>query len=156
MADTVTSQTLENGNRRLVMKFTNYSDGTGETGVTKVNAASANGVVIAGQTYYPGTNLKIVGITYDIHGGGLRIQWHATSNVDIVVLGGFGQRQFLDRRGGFQGLVNTLATGATGSIDFTTVEFGAPFAGGSGPPAYSGGYSGYTVILEMIKGLPQS
>ena len=30
MADAVTSQTIEDGGKNLVMKFTNISDGTGE------------------------------------------------------------------------------------------------------------------------------
>ena len=42
MADLVTTQILENGPSRLVMKFTNLSDGTGETGVVKVDAAGGD------------------------------------------------------------------------------------------------------------------
>ena len=40
MADAVTSQTLMDGERVAIMKFTNISDGTGETAVTKVNVAN--------------------------------------------------------------------------------------------------------------------
>ena len=40
MADAVTSQTLLDGERLAIMKFTNISDGTGETAVTKVTASS--------------------------------------------------------------------------------------------------------------------
>ena len=36
MADAVTSQTLIDGDRYAVMKFTNISDGSGESAVTKV------------------------------------------------------------------------------------------------------------------------
>jgi hypothetical protein len=36
MADTVTSQTILDGERNCVMKFTNVSDGTGESAVAKV------------------------------------------------------------------------------------------------------------------------
>jgi hypothetical protein len=36
MADAVTSQTLADGQRTAVFKFTNISDGTGESGVTKL------------------------------------------------------------------------------------------------------------------------
>jgi len=144
MADVVTTQILENGPRRIVTKFTNFSDGTGESGVTKVDATSAGpyGVVIAGQTYYPGTHLKVVGIIYDLKVMSLRIQWVATSNVDMLVLGGFGQWRFTDMRAGFQGLINPLTTGATGSISFTTEAAAAN--------------ASYSVILEMIKGIPQS
>jgi len=36
MADAVTSQTLSDGDRTAVMKFTNISDGSGEASVKKV------------------------------------------------------------------------------------------------------------------------
>ena len=35
MADAVTSQTIQDGQRKAVLKFTNISDGTGESAVTK-------------------------------------------------------------------------------------------------------------------------
>ena len=40
MADAVTSQTLSDGDRIAVMKFTNLSDGNGESSVEKVDVAS--------------------------------------------------------------------------------------------------------------------
>ena len=144
MADVVTSTILENGPRRVVMAFTNFSDGTGEAGVAKVNATSTGplGVVVQGRTFYPGVNLKIADLWYDIRAMGLRIQWEATAPTDILVLGGFGHWPMLDTPGAFQGLANPNATGATGSILFTTVAAAAN--------------SSYSVILEMIKGIPQS
>ena len=44
MADAVTSQTIVDGDRNCIMKFTNVSDGTGKTAVAKVDvsALSAN------------------------------------------------------------------------------------------------------------------
>ena len=36
MADTVTSQTIQDGERVAVLKFTNVSDGTGESAVKKM------------------------------------------------------------------------------------------------------------------------
>lgn len=145
MADTVTSQLLENGMRLAVWKFTNLSDGTGETGVTKVDATASGsmGVVRQGQTFYPGVHLKIVEIKYSVFSMGLRIQWHATSNVDCLVLQATDHWKILDERMGFGGLyVPTGTTGATGSIDFTTVG------------AATG--SGYTIIMTLTKGVPQS
>lgn len=143
MADAVTSQILENGSRRLVMAFTNVSDGTGEAGVVKVDATSATfGVTIAGRVYLPGTHLKVVGIYYDIAAMKLRMLWDADTDVNFLVLGGFGHWQMLDRRGGFQGIINPKTVGATGSILFTTVGAAAN--------------STYSVILEMVKGVPQS
>ena len=40
MADAVTSQTLIDGDLYAVMKFTNISDGSGESAVTKVDVSA--------------------------------------------------------------------------------------------------------------------
>jgi hypothetical protein len=40
MADSVTSQTIMDGSKTVVMKFTNVSDGTGETAVVKADASA--------------------------------------------------------------------------------------------------------------------
>ena len=141
MADTVTSQVIEDGNRWLIMRFTNYSDGTGETGVVKVNAASAHGVVIAGQTFYPGLNLKIRKVTYAVLGMVLRVQWVATTNQDALILSGTDHEKF-HQFGGIPNPGIAALPGATGSIAFTTQG------------AVAG--SNYSVVLEMTKGVPQS
>lgn len=142
MADTVTSQILLNGPRHLVMRFTNVSDGTGETNVQKVDAASsANGVIVQGQALTPGVHLKVTKAVYDIKGMGLRIQWAATTDQDMLVLGGYGTMDFHDI-GGIQNPGTVALSGATGSIDFTTIG------------AASG--ATYTVVLHMTKGIPQS
>ena len=36
MADTVTTQTIQDGDKIAIMKFTNVSDGTGESAVKKL------------------------------------------------------------------------------------------------------------------------
>jgi hypothetical protein len=143
MADTVTSQLLFNGPRHFVYRFTNESDGTGESGVTKIDATSggALGVVIQGTTVYPGVNLKITGVDYDIKSMGLKIQFHASSNADVLVLGGFGTKDYSDI-GGIQNPGTTTLTGSTGSIDFTTV--GANLG------------ASYSVVIRGTKGVPQS
>lgn len=130
MADTVTSQIIVNGPRNLVMKFTNFSDATGETGVKKVDAQSTT---FANQGVVPGVHLKVERIWYDIKGGSLRILWDATTPTDMLDLGGFGHETFMR----FGGLTNPMQPGATGSILFTTVGFAAS--------------SSYSVTLEMRK-----
>jgi hypothetical protein len=40
MADTVTSQTIQDDDRNAVLKFTNVSDGTGESAVKKVDVSA--------------------------------------------------------------------------------------------------------------------
>lgn len=139
MADVVTSQVLLNGPRHLVMKFTNESDSTGESSVTKVDATSTTYAnTVQGNVVVPGTHLKVTKVIYDVKGMGLRIQWDADTDTDMLVLGGYGTMDFHD----IGGLQNPMGTGATGSIKFTTVG------------AASG--SSYSVIMHMTKGVPQS
>ena len=40
MADAVTSQTIVDGEKTVVQKFTNISDGTGESAVVKVDVSA--------------------------------------------------------------------------------------------------------------------
>ena len=42
MADAVTSQTIQDGERVAVMRFTNVSDGGGESAVKKVDVSALN------------------------------------------------------------------------------------------------------------------
>ena len=44
MADAVTSQTIQDGDRIAVMKFTNISDGSGESAVTMVEVSALRAV----------------------------------------------------------------------------------------------------------------
>lgn len=128
MVDTVTSQTILNGSRNLVMKFTNESDATGESGVVKVDATSSTFGT-------PGIHLKIARVAFSVNSGAVRVQWDATSTTDALILTGTGTFDFSY----FGGLPNPQNAGATGKIKFTTVGF------------VSG--SSYVVDLEMIKAI---
>lgn len=136
MADTVSTQIIQNGARNIVVKFTNLSDGTGESAVTKVNATSSGpyGVSVKGQTFYPGIHLTVWKIEYDVKAMGLRIQWDATSAQDMVNLGPENGRMDYGFAGG---LTVPVITGATGSILFTTTGAMAN--------------SSYTVVLHLKK-----
>ncbi len=136
MADAVTSQTLSDGDRIAVMKFTNLSDGTGESSVKKVDisALAANS---AGETPARAT---IEQIWYDIGGMRVALEWNATTNVVAAVLGGSAAAGnvsgHMDFRS-FGGIKNTLASGYDGDIDLTT-----------------SGHSNldhYTIVLELSK-----
>jgi hypothetical protein len=98
-------------------------------------------VVEQGNTVYPGVHLKIVDMAYDVRAMQVRMQWEATSNVDIWIFSGDGAGpfSFLDSRGGFQGIVNPNTTGATGSILFSTI--GANLN------------ASYSIILALTKGI---
>ena len=119
MADAVTSQTLSDGDRIAVMKFTNLSDGTGESSVKKVDisALAANS---AGETPARAT---IEQIWYDIGGMRVALEWNATTNVVAAVLGGSAAAGnvsgHMDFRS-FGGIKNTEASGVDCDIDLTT------------------------------------
>ena len=119
MADAVTSQTLADGDRIAVMKFTNLSDGTGESSVNKVDI-SALASNINGETPARAT---IEQIWYDIGGMRVALEWNATTNVVAAVLGGSAAAGnvsgHMDFRS-FGGIKNTEASGADGDIDLTT------------------------------------
>lgn len=122
MADAVSSQTLINSERNLVMKFTNTSDGTGESAVTKVDVSALGA-----------SEVKISKIHYSVAGMVVRLLWDATADVTIVDLQGDG---CLDASR-FGGLINNAGAGKTGDIQLTTV-------------GHSSGDS-YSLILEMQK-----
>jgi hypothetical protein len=124
MADAVSSQTLIDGLSNVVMKFTNTSDGTGESAVLKVDVSALNGAP---------SGVRIDRIRYSVAGMVLRLLWDATTDVTIVDLQGDGCLDCKD----FGGLINNAGTGVTGDILFTTV-------------GHTSGDS-YTVILEMSK-----
>ena len=119
MADAVTSQTLSDGDRIAVMKFTNLSDGSGESSVKKVDisALAANS---AGETPARAT---IEQIWYDIGGMRVALEWNATTNVVAAVLGGSAAAGnvsgHMDFRS-FGGIKNTEASGVDGDIYLTT------------------------------------
>lgn len=147
MADAVTSNLIFNGNRHAAFVFTN-DGGTVENGVTKIDATSDGslGVVLQGQTFYPGVHMKITKVRYSVQGMALRIQWHATSNQDALILAGADHLDFTDT-GGIQNPGTAALTGATGSIDFTT-DITTPGSGVAQPS--------YFVEIEVTKGIPQS
>ena len=82
MADTVTSQTIQDGERVAVMKFTNVSDGTGESAVKKVDV-SALTTNSAGESC---TSVSVARIYWATRGMGVNIEFDATSNVLLTGL----------------------------------------------------------------------
>ena len=119
MADAVTSQTLSDGDRIAVVKFTNISDGTGESSVAKVDISA----LAASNTGLTPSRATIEQIWYDIGGMRVALEWNATSNVVAAVLGGSAAAGnvsgHMDFRS-FGGVKNTLASGYDGDIDLTT------------------------------------
>ena len=131
MADTVASQTIDDGPKYAVIKLTNVSDGTGESAVTKVDvsglASNANGVACTGAT--------IQKIWWQCTGMKVSILFDATSDVLAIQLGE-NQSGYHDYTL-FGGLTNNAGSGKTGDIKFTTV-------------GHSSGDT-YTIILYLKK-----
>ena len=132
MADSVTSQTIIDGERTVIMKFTNISDGTGESAVLKVDV-SALTASASGQTC---TRVTVTKIYIANHGMEVRMLWDATTDVPFF-LSSSGATQTLDMTG-FGGITNNGGTGSTGDIVFSTSDASAGDT--------------YWCILEMVKG----
>jgi hypothetical protein len=131
MADAVTSQTLIDGPNKAVMKFTNVSDGTGESAVVKVDvsalAASLDGDACS--------EVVIERIWWQCIGMKVKILFDATSDQFCIELG---ENQSGDHDySSFGGLTNNAGAGKTGDVSFTTV-------------GHTSGDT-YTVILYMRK-----
>lgn len=131
MADAVTSQTIIDGERNCVMKFTNVSDGTGESAVAKVDvsalSANSEGTACSG--------VKIVRVSHAIVGMSVQLFFNANANVLIMELAesSNGHMDYSD----FGGIPNNAGTGKNGDVLFTT-------KGASNGDTYS-------ITLEMIK-----
>jgi hypothetical protein len=130
MADAVATQILFQGDKQVIMKFTNNSDGTGETAVKKVDVATLT--PYQGQACVAVQIDRIYGLT---HGMEVRMLWEANTNVTILTYPQ-NNAQTLDFND-FGGLDNNASTGKTGNILFTTLD------------ASSG--DSYTIILVMRK-----
>lgn len=130
MADAVTSQTIFQGDKQVIMKFTNISDGTGESGVVKVNVA--NLAKYQGQSCVA---VQIDRIYAATSGMDVRMYWEASSPALIAAIPQNVMNTYdFDL---FGGIDNNAGAGKTGNITFSTA---GQTAGDS-----------YTIILVMRK-----
>ena len=131
MADAVTSQTIQDGEKNCIMKFTNVSDGTGESAVAKVDvsAFSSNSAGVSC------SEVRVLRVSHAIVGMSVQLFLDATSNVLLMELAesSNGHMDFKD----FSGIPNNAGSGKTGDILFTT-------------KGHSSGDT-YSVVLEMTK-----
>ena len=131
MADAAATQTIQDGERNVVMRFTNVSDGTGESAVKKVDV-SALAANSAGQAC---TEVHIQRIYWMTVGMSVKLEFDASTNVLLTHIPADATGdEYYDN---FTAIPNNAGSGKTGDIDFTTV-------------GHSSGDS-YTIILEMIK-----
>lgn len=131
MADAVTSQTILDGDRLYIAKYTNISDGTGETAVTKIDVSTlasnqwglvCNGVIIN----------KIWALT---DGMGVNILWDATA--DVIAITVPQNQMYTMSYNEFGGIQNNSGSGSNGDVLFSTVGASAG--------------DRYTIVLECIK-----
>lgn len=138
MADAVTTQILQDGPRNAVIKFTNVSDGTGESAVLKVDVSTLSYQPATG----PCTEVRIEAIKYQVVGMNVQILWDATADVlAIELVPNAGDHMNMK---GFGGIPNNSGAGKTGDILFTTTTT----AGDTDIPTEG---ASYTIILEMVK-----
>lgn len=131
MADAVTSQVILDGDRLYIAKFTNISDGTGETGVVKIDASS-----LAQDQYGHACNgVKINKIWATTHGMEVRILFDATTDTFAWLIPQ--NTNYLMDFSTFGGIPSNAGTGVTGDVLFTTLD------------ASSGDM--YTIVMECIK-----
>jgi hypothetical protein len=129
MADIVTVQTIaDTSGVKYVAKLTNFSDGTGETLVTKVDASALTFMTEDG-------NRKISKIFYSINTAnnksGVELLWAGATNATAVLLSGNG---YWDLRPSGNEISNN-ATTPTGDVLLSTKNF----ANGDN----------YTIIIEF-------
>mgnify|MGYP003147922866 CR=1 FL=1 len=131
MADAVSTTVVQDGSRFYVAQFTNTSDGSGESAVTKIDvsalAANNKGEVCTG--------VRINKIWWRTVGMSVRVLYDATSDVAAwdCKIDDTGYISFES----FDGLPNYAGSGKTGDIQFTT----------------TGHSSGdiYVIVIECIK-----
>jgi len=131
MADAVATQTLIDGDKKVVQKFTNISDGSGESAVVKVDV-SALATNSRGNAC---TGVVKEKIWWQCIGMKVQILWNASTNVFCIELGEnqSGNHDYTK----FGGLPNNAGSGKDGDVLFTTVGHTSADT--------------YTVIMSMRK-----
>lgn len=121
MADAVDTIVMFSGRLRYAARFTNVSDGTGESAVVKIDKSA----LIGPDGTEPG-RLVVEELVWNIQGfTSVRLFWDHTTDDEIDVLSGGGSRDYT----GVGGLVDPASAGGTGDIVLTT-------AGGTSGSSY--------------------
>jgi hypothetical protein len=112
MADAVSTSVVFNGTRIKQYRFTNRSDGTGESDVVKIDIST-----LVGLTGVAPTKLQVLEVSWTIQGfTSVQLEWDASTDVVTEMLTGSGYRDYMDSGG----LVDPMASGATGDLLLTT------------------------------------
>jgi|TARA_A100001391_G_scaffold40634_2_gene22948 hypothetical protein len=121
MADAVTSQTIEDGGKNLIVKITNISDGTGESAVAKIDVSALNSNPTTGAAC---SRVSIQRIWFSNIGMGFKLFWKASSNQFIFEApADFSDTwDFSMGNEGKSGIPNNAGTGVNGDLLLTTVN----------------------------------
>lgn len=119
MADAVTSQTIVDGGKNLVMKFTNISDGTGESAVAKVDVSALESDPMTGKAC---SRITLQRLWFSNVGMGFKLYWNADSNMFIAQApkDWTDTWDFTDSSVGLPGIPNNAGTGVDGDLLLTT------------------------------------
>ena len=119
MADAVTSQTIEDGGKNLVMKFTNISDGTGESAVAKIDVSALNTEPSTGSSC---SRVVLQRIWFSNIGMGFKLYWNATTNMFICQApkDWSDTWDFTDSSITLPGIPNNAGSGVNGDLLLTT------------------------------------
>jgi hypothetical protein len=113
MADAVATQVLHESASDLVVKLTNISDGTGESGVTKVDVSALTPAC---------TDLRLEEIIYSTVGMAVELLWDASSAVFAWGLPQDRSGRVNFRHMGMAGfLPNNGGAGKTGDLKLSTI-----------------------------------
>ena len=115
MADAVATQTIQDGAKNAIFRFTNVRDGTGESAVTKIDVSSLSNDPMTNKAC---SSVVIEKIYYQTIGMGVKIFFDASTDVLAWQLAAdwSDTLDFSDF-----GIPDTKASGTTGDIQFTTV-----------------------------------
>ena len=119
MADAVTSQTIVDGGKNLVMKFTNISDGTGESAVAKVDVSALQSDPMTGKAC---SRVTLQRLWFSNIGMGFKLHWNADSNMFIAQApkDWTDTWDFTDSSIELPGIPNNAGTGVNGDLLLTT------------------------------------
>ena len=116
MADAVATQTIQDGARKAIFRFTNVSDGSGEAAVKKIDVSALTKDPVSCATC---TKVSIEKIWYTTVGMGVKIFFDASTDLLAWQL----NADYADELdfSEFNGIPNNAGSGVTGDIMFTTV-----------------------------------
>ena len=115
MGDALTSQVIQDGGRTAVLKYTNISDGSGQSAAILVDASGLSADPVTRQAC---NGVTLQTITFSNIGMGVELLWDATTDVPLLNL-----PQDWEDTIDFSafGIPNNAAAGKTGDILVTTV-----------------------------------